>query len=298
MEDAIAAASATVEAAATKDRSSGGYDGYGGGGYGDGKREGRYKRLVDTMVVDVVIRKGINSIKKLIIGLCYMSYVGALSSYMSYVFVTCAHCLYSGPAVGHVNQVPAEEFERLYLSPDGSLSTAQPRILSSSSSLPSTTQSSSSLYPLAHPGFEAKHDYNVWFEGSPISKHKPSASAFHPSSKPNPFDSDDDLGDHNKHTLKPSNKICVHQGIWKFVQTRLNGGKLLEMIRGRRLAFVGDSLNRNMWESLVCILKGSVKVKSQVFEAHGRHQFRWEAEYSFVFKVSFFQQSTICFITC
>ncbi|KAH0881045.1 hypothetical protein HID58_068439 [Brassica napus] len=65
---------------------------------------------------------------------------------------------------------------------------------------------------------------------------------------------------------------------------RLNGGKLLEMIRGRRLAFVGDSLNRNMWESLVCILKGSVKDKSQVFEAHGRHQFRWEAEYSFVFK--------------
>ncbi|KAL1204744.1 Protein trichome birefringence-like 1 [Cardamine amara subsp. amara] len=65
---------------------------------------------------------------------------------------------------------------------------------------------------------------------------------------------------------------------------RLNGGKLLEMIRGKRLVFVGDSLNRNMWESLVCILKGSVKDESQVFEAHGRHQFRWEAEYSFVFK--------------
>ncbi|KAG7581611.1 PC-Esterase [Arabidopsis suecica] len=66
---------------------------------------------------------------------------------------------------------------------------------------------------------------------------------------------------------------------------RLNGGKLLEMIRGKRLVFVGDSLNINMWESLVCILKGSVKDESQVFEAHGRHQFRWEAEYSFVFKV-------------
>ncbi|WZZ68853.1 hypothetical protein YC2023_080223 [Brassica napus] len=79
---------------------------------------------------------------------------------------------------------------------------------------------------------------------------------------------------------------------------RLNGGKLLEMITERRLAFVGDSLNMNMWESLVCILKGSVKVKSQIFEAHGRHQFRWEAEYSFIFKISFFQQSTICFITC
>lgn len=67
---------------------------------------------------------------------------------------------------------------------------------------------------------------------------------------------------------------------------RLDGGKLLEMIRGRRLVFVGDSLNRNMWESLVCILKGSVKDERQVFEAHGRHHFRGEAEYSFVFKVS------------
>ncbi|VVA97353.1 unnamed protein product [Arabis nemorensis] len=65
---------------------------------------------------------------------------------------------------------------------------------------------------------------------------------------------------------------------------RLSGSILLEMIRGRRLVFVGDSLNRNMWESLVCILKGAVKDESQVFEAHGRHQFRWEAEYSFVFK--------------
>ncbi|XP_010486896.1 PREDICTED: protein trichome birefringence-like 1 [Camelina sativa] len=65
---------------------------------------------------------------------------------------------------------------------------------------------------------------------------------------------------------------------------RLNGGKLLEMIRGKRLVFVGDSLNRNMWESLVCILKGSVRDETQIFEAHGRHQFRWEAEYSFVFK--------------
>ncbi|KAG2317975.1 hypothetical protein Bca52824_021097 [Brassica carinata] len=65
---------------------------------------------------------------------------------------------------------------------------------------------------------------------------------------------------------------------------RLDGGKLLEMIRGRRLVFVGDSLSRNMWESLVCILKGSVKDERQVFKAKGRHHFRWEAEYSFVFK--------------
>ncbi|ESQ48829.1 hypothetical protein EUTSA_v10020451mg [Eutrema salsugineum] len=82
--------------------------------------------------------------------------------------------------------------------------------------------------------------------------------------------------DVNFHKLKWKPKKCN--------LPRLNGGKLLEMIRGKRLVFVGDSLNRNMWESLVCILKGSVKDESQVFEAHGRHHFRWEAEYSFVFK--------------
>ncbi|KAF8118761.1 hypothetical protein N665_0002s0071 [Sinapis alba] len=65
---------------------------------------------------------------------------------------------------------------------------------------------------------------------------------------------------------------------------RLNGGIMLEMLRGRRLVFVGDSLNRNMWESLVCMLKGSAKDESKVYEASGRHHFRGEAEYSFVFQ--------------
>ncbi|XP_030482235.2 protein trichome birefringence [Cannabis sativa] len=65
---------------------------------------------------------------------------------------------------------------------------------------------------------------------------------------------------------------------------RLEGKNLLEMLRGRRLVFVGDSLNRNMWESLICILKSSAKNPKNVFEAHGRHRFRGEAEYSFVFK--------------
>ncbi|KAH0869569.1 hypothetical protein HID58_076591 [Brassica napus] len=57
MEDAIAAASATVEAAAAN-RSSGGYDGYGGGGYGDEKRGlggGTVEVAVDTGVEVVVV---------------------------------------------------------------------------------------------------------------------------------------------------------------------------------------------------------------------------------------------------
>ncbi|XP_059463415.1 protein trichome birefringence-like [Corylus avellana] len=65
---------------------------------------------------------------------------------------------------------------------------------------------------------------------------------------------------------------------------RLDGRRLLDMLRGKRLVFVGDSLNRNMWESLVCILRNSVKDQSKVYEAHGRHHFRGEFSYSFIFK--------------
>ncbi|KAK9154972.1 hypothetical protein Sjap_002452 [Stephania japonica] len=65
---------------------------------------------------------------------------------------------------------------------------------------------------------------------------------------------------------------------------RLDGKEMLELIRGKRLVFVGDSLNRNMWESLVCILRNSVEDKSKVFEASGRQEFRTEGSYSFVFK--------------
>ena len=61
---------------------------------------------------------------------------------------------------------------------------------------------------------------------------------------------------------------------------------MLEMLRGKRLVFVGDSLNRNMWESLVCILRNSVKDQTKVYEASGRHHFRTEASYSFIFEVS------------
>ncbi|GMI64703.1 TRICHOME BIREFRINGENCE [Hibiscus trionum] len=65
---------------------------------------------------------------------------------------------------------------------------------------------------------------------------------------------------------------------------RLDGGHMLELLRGKRLVFVGDSLNRNMWESLVCILRNAAKKPENVYEAHGRSYFRGEASYSFIFK--------------
>ncbi|XP_020270087.1 protein trichome birefringence-like [Asparagus officinalis] len=65
---------------------------------------------------------------------------------------------------------------------------------------------------------------------------------------------------------------------------RLNATDMLERLRGKRLVFVGDSLNRNMWESLVCILRNSVEDKSKVFEVSGRREFRTLGSYSFLFK--------------
>ncbi|XP_027351997.1 protein trichome birefringence-like [Abrus precatorius] len=65
---------------------------------------------------------------------------------------------------------------------------------------------------------------------------------------------------------------------------RLDAHRMLNLLRGKRLVFVGDSLNRNMWESMICILRNAVKDKSKVYEANGRVHFRGEASYSFIFK--------------
>lgn len=76
---------------------------------------------------------------------------------------------------------------------------------------------------------------------------------------------------------------------------RLDGSHMLEMLRGKRLVFVGDSLNRNMWESLICILRNSVKDQKKVYEQSGRHHFRSEASYSFIFEVSYDESIIVLF---
>nr|DAD34535.1 TPA_asm: hypothetical protein HUJ06_005175 [Nelumbo nucifera] len=61
----------------------------------------------------------------------------------------------------------------------------------------------------------------------------------------------------------------------------LNATDFLERMRGKRLVFVGDSLNRNMWESLVCILRHGLPDKSRVLEISGRKEFKTKGFYAF-----------------
>ncbi|KAM0849037.1 hypothetical protein ACQ4PT_053965 [Festuca glaucescens] len=64
---------------------------------------------------------------------------------------------------------------------------------------------------------------------------------------------------------------------------RMNVTDFLERLRGQRIIFVGDSLGRNMWESLVCILRHGVKNKKSVYERSGKNQFKTRGYYSFKF---------------
>lgn len=59
---------------------------------------------------------------------------------------------------------------------------------------------------------------------------------------------------------------------------------------------MGDSLNRNMWESLVCILRESIRNKKRVFEISGRSEFKKKGVYSFRFEVSFLHLFDICLV--
>lgn len=44
---------------------------------------------------------------------------------------------------------------------------------------------------------------------------------------------------------------------------------MLEKLRSKRLVFAGDSLGRNQWESLLCMLSSAVFNKSSIYEVNG-----------------------------
>ncbi|MCE0481765.1 Protein trichome birefringence-like 6 [Datura stramonium] len=64
---------------------------------------------------------------------------------------------------------------------------------------------------------------------------------------------------------------------------RFNATQMLELIRGKRLVFVGDSINRNQWESMLCLLMGAIKDPRKVYETRGRRITKEKGNYCFKF---------------
>ncbi|KAM0890594.1 hypothetical protein ACQ4PT_026954 [Festuca glaucescens] len=64
---------------------------------------------------------------------------------------------------------------------------------------------------------------------------------------------------------------------------RFDARKVLEMLRGKRLVFAGDSLNRNQWESMMCLLRQAVSDSSRIHEARGRRITKQKGDYNFKF---------------
>ena len=75
---------------------------------------------------------------------------------------------------------------------------------------------------------------------------------------------------------------------------RFNVQNVLEHLRGKRVVFVGDSMSRTQWESLICFLMTGVEDKKDVYEVNGNQitkqiRFLGVRFSSFNFTVEFFR---------
>ncbi|KAL6515462.1 hypothetical protein OROHE_018496 [Orobanche hederae] len=50
---------------------------------------------------------------------------------------------------------------------------------------------------------------------------------------------------------------------------RFDARVVLELLRGKRVVFVGDSLSRTQWESMICMLMSGIEDKNSVYEING-----------------------------
>ncbi|KAF6162815.1 hypothetical protein GIB67_029084 [Kingdonia uniflora] len=50
---------------------------------------------------------------------------------------------------------------------------------------------------------------------------------------------------------------------------RFDATNMLERLRNRRVVFVGDSIGRNQWESLLCMLSSTISDKDSIYEMNG-----------------------------
>ena len=66
---------------------------------------------------------------------------------------------------------------------------------------------------------------------------------------------------------------------------RFDARKALEMLRGKRLVLVGDSIGRNQWESIMCLLRRAVSNSTRICQAGGREFTKKRGHYNFRFLV-------------
>eukprot|EP01018_Ginkgo_biloba_P006644 Gb_20341 [translate_table: standard] len=65
--------------------------------------------------------------------------------------------------------------------------------------------------------------------------------------------------------------------------SRFNATDFLERLRGKRLMLVGDSMNRNQYESMLCLLREALSDKSKMFETRGYRITKGRGYYIFKF---------------
>lgn len=65
---------------------------------------------------------------------------------------------------------------------------------------------------------------------------------------------------------------------------RFNAKEMLERSRNKRIVFVGDSIGRNQWESLICMLSTNVSNSSNIYEQFGNPITKHRGFLSMVFK--------------
>ncbi|XXG80782.1 hypothetical protein AAC387_Pa09g1562 [Persea americana] len=65
---------------------------------------------------------------------------------------------------------------------------------------------------------------------------------------------------------------------------RFNAMAMLEKLRNRRMVFVGDSLGRNQWESLLCMLSSAIADKASIYEVNGSPITKHNGFFIFKFK--------------